>query len=79
MEPLVNDRWRASFPTTEMGRYRYTVMAWVDRFGTWSHDLAKRIEAGQELATSTSLIGAVLVEEAAGPRDAARTPRVCGR
>src|SRR5438094_5656373 len=31
MAPLVNDRWRASFSAAEVGRYRYTIEAWVDR------------------------------------------------
>ena len=65
MEPLVNDRWRACFTTAEIGRYRYTVMAWIDRFATWAHDLEKRVAARQDLATDL-VIGALLVEEAAG-------------
>ena len=68
MEPLVNDRWRACFTTAEIGRYRYTVMAWIDRFATWAHDLEKRVAARQDLATDL-VIGALLVEEAASPRD----------
>ncbi len=36
MEPLVNDRWRGSFTVPEVGRYRYTLQAWVDHFKTWS-------------------------------------------
>jgi starch synthase (maltosyl-transferring) len=64
MEPLVNDRWRACFTTAEIGRYRYTVMAWIDRFATWAHDLEKRVAARQDLATDL-VIGALLVEEAA--------------
>ena len=43
MEPLVNDRWRGSFTVQELGRYRYTVCAWVDHFKSWSRDLAKRV------------------------------------
>src|SRR2546422_7658185 len=46
MEPLVNDRWRGSFRVDAVGRYRYTIRAWVDRFGTWRQDLQKRVEAG---------------------------------
>src|SRR5689334_20842632 len=34
MEPLVNDRFRGAFPVSELGRYRYTLAAWLDRFGT---------------------------------------------
>lgn len=39
-----NDVWRASFVPPAVGRYRYTVIAWVDAFETWHHDMARRIE-----------------------------------
>ncbi|HEU0200253.1 MAG TPA: alpha-1,4-glucan--maltose-1-phosphate maltosyltransferase [Burkholderiaceae bacterium] len=45
MAPLGNDRWRASFPAAQLGRYRYTVCAWVDHLLSWQHDLARRIDA----------------------------------
>jgi starch synthase (maltosyl-transferring) len=44
----VNDRWWAEFPVTELGRYRFTVHAWVDHFETWRKDLLKRIQAEQD-------------------------------
>jgi starch synthase (maltosyl-transferring) len=64
MEHLVNDRWRGSFTVSEIGRYRYTVVGWMDRFGTWEHLFHKRVEVGQELGVDL-LIGADLVREAA--------------
>lgn len=63
MEPLVNDRWRGAFQVPEMGRYLYTVRAWVDRFKTWSRSLAKRVEAQQDV-TVDLIIGAELIAEA---------------
>jgi starch synthase (maltosyl-transferring) len=63
MEPLVNDRWRGSFAVTELGRYRYTVLAWVDQFKSWQQDLAKRVQAGQEVSVEL-LVGAQLIIEA---------------
>ncbi|MBI3323439.1 MAG: DUF3416 domain-containing protein [Candidatus Omnitrophica bacterium] len=33
LRPLVNDRFRASFPVKELGGYRYTLEGWVDRPG----------------------------------------------
>jgi starch synthase (maltosyl-transferring) len=63
MAPLGNDRWRASFTVKELGRYRYTVMGWIDHFKTWSRDLGKRLEAGQDISVDL-LIGAAMVEEA---------------
>ncbi len=50
MVPLVNDRWRGRFEVTGMGGYRYTVLAWVDHFKSWQHDLAKKHKAGQDLS-----------------------------
>src|SRR5687768_4215356 len=61
MEPLGNDRWRASFIVSEIACYRYTIMAWVDRFASWSRDLAKKVEAEQDV-TIDLLIGAELIE-----------------
>ncbi len=63
MESLGNDRWRASFRVTELGRYYYTVQAWVDHFKSWARDLGKRVQAGQDVAVEL-LIGAELVEAA---------------
>jgi starch synthase (maltosyl-transferring) len=63
MQPLGNDVWRAQFTPKEIGRYRYTVAAWVDAFATWRHDFARREDpADQALA---ALAGAYLAEEAA--------------
>ncbi len=64
MAPLGNDRWRASFAVTELGRYRYTLRAWVDHFSTWRRDLGKKAEAGQDVSVDL-LTGAAIVEQAA--------------
>ncbi len=63
MVPLGNDRWRGGFRTRELGRYRYCIVGWVDCYKTWARDLAKRVEARQELAVELQ-IGAALVEQA---------------
>ena len=65
MEPLGNDRWRASFALKEIGRYQYTVTGWVDHWRTWVHDLQKRVDAGQDVTVDLQ-IGAQIVEAAAG-------------
>jgi starch synthase (maltosyl-transferring) len=73
MEPLVNDRWQGAFKVQELGRYLYTVSAWVDRFKTWSRALAKRVEANQDV-TIELIIGAEMIAEAgkhAPPKQAA--------
>jgi len=64
MEFLVNDRWRASFIVTELGRYQYTLTAWVDRFKSWQEKLTKKLKARQA-ASVDFLEGARLIEETA--------------
>ena len=58
-----NDRWQAQFPADRLGRYYYTVEAWVDRFVSWRRDFGKRVQAGQEVSVEL-LIGAELVAAA---------------
>jgi starch synthase (maltosyl-transferring) len=65
MHALVNDRWRGEFVAEEMGRYEFTIEAWVDPFQTWRRDLVKRLEAKQSVPVDL-LIGAGFVEAAAG-------------
>ena len=60
-----NDRWEAHFTVEELGRYEYCVDGWIDRFGTWRHELEKKFAAGQA-------IGNELIEGATLVRDAAR-------
>src|SRR5512135_2296945 len=42
MDALVNDSWRGRFTPSEMGRYEYTVLGWVDRFASWHRELTKK-------------------------------------
>jgi starch synthase (maltosyl-transferring) len=63
MEFISNDRWRATFIVTGIGRYLYTVQAWIDRFGSWRRDLEKKL-AARQVEPLDFLIGAQLVEEA---------------
>ena len=60
---LGNDRWRGSFTVDALGRYRYTVTAWVDHFLSWLHDLKRRIDP--EDIKIAALVGAELIEGAA--------------
>jgi starch synthase (maltosyl-transferring) len=64
LEPLVNDRWRGVFTVTRQGGYRYTLLAWVDWFKSWRQGLAKKVQAGQDVAVDL-LGGAELLAEAA--------------
>jgi len=68
LTPLVNDRWRGDFPVTELGRYVFTVEGWVDHFETWSRQLAKRVQAGQDVKVELE-VGARMVDQAAARAD----------
>jgi starch synthase (maltosyl-transferring) len=63
MQALVNDAFRAEFAVVELGRYRYTVMAWVDRFLSWRREFARRVDSTDIVAAA--LIGAALIDEVA--------------
>ncbi len=58
-----NDRWRGAFEVRELGRYEYTVAAWVDGFLSWRQDFVRR-EDPQDIAIALQL-GTMLVEAAA--------------
>lgn len=64
MEALGNDRWRGELTVSTVGRWRYTVTAWVDHWKTWRRDLRKRLEAGQDVSLDL-LAGAALIQAAA--------------
>jgi starch synthase (maltosyl-transferring) len=62
MKFLGNDRWRGSFVVDGLGRYRFTVTAWVDHFLSWHHDLTRRVDP--EDIRVAALVGAELIEGA---------------
>ena len=64
MAPLGNDRFGASFTPDAMGFFEYTVIGFVDRYGSWARDLRKRADAGQDVAVEF-LIGADMLDGAA--------------
>jgi len=61
---LGNDRWRAGFIVTELGRYEYEVTAWVDAFLSWRHDFVRRNTADEVDVARALQTGAALVEDA---------------
>jgi len=63
MALVENDRWEAAFIVETLGRYEYTVDAWVDRFASWRQELSKKLGAGQDVS-SELLEGAALVAAA---------------
>jgi starch synthase (maltosyl-transferring) len=64
MTEIGNDRWRASFTVEALGGYEYAVQGWVDRFGSWRHDLSKKFGAGLEVSSELEE-GAAIVRAAA--------------
>ncbi|MDP8958643.1 MAG: alpha-1,4-glucan--maltose-1-phosphate maltosyltransferase [Actinomycetota bacterium] len=75
MEPLINDRWWGEFTVGELGRYSYTLLAWVDHFATWRTGFRKKVEAAQDVSVDV-LVGADLLEEAARRASGASAKRL---
>ncbi len=63
LQEVGNDRWRGSFKVDRIGRYMYSVEAWVDHFKTWRRDLRKRLDAAQ-VTVADLQIGSRLILEA---------------
>ena len=79
MTPLVNDRWAGEFPVTELGKYAFTIEAWIDQFETWNKQLAKRIAAGPESKAEVKVqleVGARMLEAAAARANGATADAV---
>jgi starch synthase (maltosyl-transferring) len=62
MQHVGNDRWTATFEITELGRWTFTVTAWVDRYASWRYEIRRKVAGGQvdlasELAEGSALLG----------------------
>jgi starch synthase (maltosyl-transferring) len=73
MTLLGNDRWRGTFPVDRLGRYRYTIAAWPDRFGTWRLDFAKWLAAGADVRAQLAIAAGLVTDAAGRARGADRT------
>ena len=64
VSPLVYDdaadHWKGNFLVDRCGNWEMWVEAWTDLFGTWTRDLQKRIDVGQDILPEL-LEGAALV------------------
>jgi starch synthase (maltosyl-transferring) len=59
-----NDGWTGSFRLEANTRYRYTVEAWTDAFGSWVEEMRRRLAGGQTDLASEMLEGAAMVRAA---------------
>jgi len=64
LRPRGNDRFEAHFEVPRVGRYEFTVGAWIDSFSTWREGLRKKVTAGVEVSLEL-LEGAAFVRAAA--------------
>ena len=63
MQPQPNDVWFAEFTPPRAGRYRYTVVAWVDHFESWRHELERRDDRAD--IRMALLVGGALIDAVA--------------
>lgn len=68
MAHTANDRWTGSFTVTELGRWKYSIRAWVDHFASWQRDFKKRVDAHQDVSIDL-IIGAKLIAKTAAIAD----------
>jgi starch synthase (maltosyl-transferring) len=63
LHPVGNDRWEGSFEPGALGRWQFTIEAWVDRYATLLDEYDRKTAAGQtelagELSELEALFGA---------------------
>jgi len=82
MEPIGNDRWHGVFTVDALGRWQYTITAWIDRWASWLWEINRKLDGGQKDLTSELLEGAALagvesltVEQALDPASAPKLRR----
>ena len=82
LHPVDNDGWAGAFPLEANTRYRYTVEAWTDAFGSWVEEMRRRLAGGQTDLTSELLEGGAMLRgagEGARGADAAALARAIER
>jgi len=45
-----DDEWRATFTVDEVGWHEFEVVAWVDRFRSWRHEIEAKARAPRDLS-----------------------------
>jgi len=62
MQAAGNDRFQAEFVVDALGRYEYSIEAWIDRFASWRQELSKKVGAEQDVS-SELLEGAAILAD----------------
>jgi starch synthase (maltosyl-transferring) len=82
MEPIGNDRWHGVFPVDALGRWQFTITAWIDRWESWRWEIDRKLEGGQKDLSSELLEGAAIagaetltLEQALDPANAPKPAR----
>ncbi len=72
MQLRYNDEYFATFPVEKLGRYFYSVRAWVDHFATWQDQFKRRVDGGDsdyEIKSELKAGAALLIRAAAEADD----------
>lgn len=64
LQLVTNDRWHGEFDVEVLGFYEYTVIAWIDHFGSWLEGLTKKHDAAV-VEEADLAIGAALIADGA--------------
>ena len=75
LSPLGNDSWTATVALSEQGWWEYSILAWVDRFGSWRDELRKKHEGGLDVSSELAE-GAQLLRDAADRGEATLAPQL---
>ncbi|MDT4920053.1 MAG: hypothetical protein QOI15_955, partial [Pseudonocardiales bacterium] len=59
------DRWAGEFDVDALGRWSWTIEAWVDAFASWRGELQRKVDAAEPDLSSELSEGVVLLEQAA--------------
>ncbi len=65
MRPTYNDEWIASFLVSEIGKYEFTILAWLDHFDTWLDGFRKKSDAKVDVHVEL-MEGAIFLKTIAG-------------
>ncbi len=64
MNPVMNDRWTATFIPESIGFYEFTVSGYIDHYASWQYGLRKKHEASQDISVEMR-IGADMLDDIA--------------